>query len=296
MKKLLKYILTKINICILKIMSNLNSENFKQINEESIENVVVFAPHADDESIGCGGILKKHCTEQSNVFIINMTDGRGSSSSLDSIRLGDARKKELQNIANKLGVNEVISLDFPDGNLQCGRSEVLKVKNLILQCRPNVIYTPFFCDTHRDHITTSLILSNVLKELNFNCEIRAYEVQTPMTSLIFNSFYEISHLKEFKRELLLSFKSQTLEFENIFLGWKVNGFFIKSVSHVEVFLIISSNLYIKLIEKYINNIEDIKDISEKFYSSGSTAKILLTYIKGYKIRNKIKQDINKLIK
>ncbi|MDP4179286.1 MAG: PIG-L family deacetylase, partial [Bacillota bacterium] len=203
-KNLIIKILMKINIIILKLIAVFSSKNIIEIKEESIKNIIVFAPHADDESIGCAGIIKKHSLEGSNIIIVNMTDGKSSKSNLDKEKLAELRKKELLNVANKLCVKQVISLDFQDGNLQCGEDEILTVRNLISEYKPDIIYTPFFCDTHKDHVTTNLILINALKETGYECQIRAFEVQTPMTSMIFNSFYEISFFTETKKQLLLS--------------------------------------------------------------------------------------------
>ncbi|MEM2914808.1 MAG: PIG-L family deacetylase, partial [Candidatus Bathyarchaeia archaeon] len=38
--------------------------------------VLIFAPHPDDETFGCGGTIAKRVSEGYEVFIIVMTDGR----------------------------------------------------------------------------------------------------------------------------------------------------------------------------------------------------------------------------
>lgn len=42
------------------------------------KSVVVFAPHPDDETLGCGGTIAKKVREGFNVYIVFITDGRNS--------------------------------------------------------------------------------------------------------------------------------------------------------------------------------------------------------------------------
>ena len=38
--------------------------------------IIVFAPHPDDETFGCGGVMAKRNSERYNVNIVVLTDGR----------------------------------------------------------------------------------------------------------------------------------------------------------------------------------------------------------------------------
>ena len=40
--------------------------------------ILVISPHPDDESIGCGGTLRKHITEGDSVWVIFLTSGESS--------------------------------------------------------------------------------------------------------------------------------------------------------------------------------------------------------------------------
>ena len=42
------------------------------------EKIIVFAPHPDDETLGCGGTIAKRIVEGYEVIIVIMTDGRHS--------------------------------------------------------------------------------------------------------------------------------------------------------------------------------------------------------------------------
>jgi len=63
--------------------------------------IVVFAPHPDDETLGCGGTIAKRVREGYDILIIFMTCGRnalselfGISSNPSPLELKEIRKEE----------------------------------------------------------------------------------------------------------------------------------------------------------------------------------------------------------
>ena len=45
-------------------------------------NVIIFSPHPDDETLGCGGTIAKKVKEGYQVKIVFMTDGRNAFSKI----------------------------------------------------------------------------------------------------------------------------------------------------------------------------------------------------------------------
>ena len=41
------------------------------------KNIIIFAPHQDDEVIGCGGIIQKLISNQDNVYLAIATQSSG---------------------------------------------------------------------------------------------------------------------------------------------------------------------------------------------------------------------------
>ena len=90
------------------------------------KNVVIFAPHPDDETLGCGGVIAKKVKEGYNIVIIFMTDGRnalkelGVYSNPSPFELKEIRKKEAETATEILGVNKknLVFLDIEDGALE----------------------------------------------------------------------------------------------------------------------------------------------------------------------------------
>ena len=81
--------------------------------------LAVFA-HPDDESLVCGGTLARLADAGAHVVVMCATHGeRGSNDgTYKNGALGRERARELAHAASALGVQELILLDYPDGDLR----------------------------------------------------------------------------------------------------------------------------------------------------------------------------------
>ena len=88
--------------------------------EELRRPAVVLAPHPDDETLGCGGLIALKRDLDVPVTVVFMTDGGGSHAHLiGSERLVALRRDEAREACDRLGVepSEVHFLDIEDGKL-----------------------------------------------------------------------------------------------------------------------------------------------------------------------------------
>lgn len=141
---------------------------------------IIFSPHQDDETLGCGGLILKKKQAGANVKIIFMTDGCRSHSSLiaeDSLK--QIRRQEALKAAEILGVgpDDVVFLDAKDGTLMW-HLEVMtqKVIDVIIKLNPQEVFIPYFKDGPRDHEATNKIVLNALSKLGFDMIIYEYPV------------------------------------------------------------------------------------------------------------------------
>ena len=84
--------------------------------------LAVFA-HPDDESIACGGTLARLSDAGVRVVLFCATHGErgGHTGPVRNDALGRARVQEIHDAASVLGVDEVLLMDHPDGELRWGR-------------------------------------------------------------------------------------------------------------------------------------------------------------------------------
>ncbi len=82
--------------------------------------VLVLAPHPDDETLGCGGLIAQACAEGREVQVLIVTDGAGShpgSRAWPAARLKAQREQEARTAVAELGLpaDNVHFAGLPDG-------------------------------------------------------------------------------------------------------------------------------------------------------------------------------------
>jgi len=116
-----------------------------------MKNVLVIAPHADDESLGCGGVICSHIDRGDTVHWLLVTEmSRDFGYSEDRVI---KRKQELEEVVSRFGFASVRSLGLEPARLDVyPMSEIVsKMSSLISSLKPEVVYTPFRNDAHSDH-------------------------------------------------------------------------------------------------------------------------------------------------
>lgn len=127
---------------------------------------LVFAPHPDDEVLGCGGTIVLKVRSGAAVQVAIMTDGRTSHASLIApAELVRIREEEACEAAARLGLSPQAYrfLGFEDHALtQHATAAQAQVRALIEQFRPEEIYVPHDRDLLSDHVATNSIVKAAL--------------------------------------------------------------------------------------------------------------------------------------
>lgn len=112
--------------------------------------VLVVASHPDDEVLGCGGTIGRHIAHGDSVFVCIVAEGGTVSYSEN---LSKVLKESAGRSSNILGVEEVISLDFPEQKLECIPiiDITQSLERVMAKIRPQVLYTHHRGDLNRDH-------------------------------------------------------------------------------------------------------------------------------------------------
>ncbi len=130
--------------------------------------VVVFAPHPDDEILGCGGTIAKKISEGYEVIIVFLTDGRYAFSEMLNIdtdptpsELKEIRKEEAKRGTKLLGIypENLIFLDIEDGKL--GENEEVagkRIAEILSKSLPKEVYFPQEREFNHDHVVTNRLV------------------------------------------------------------------------------------------------------------------------------------------
>jgi LmbE family N-acetylglucosaminyl deacetylase len=116
--------------------------------------IMVFAPHPDDEVIGCGGSIAAHVRAGDEVAIAYLTSGEAGGLNITPDELRDIREGEALQGAEILGVKDLIFLRSPDGYLDFSPERIRKLVSLVREMKPDVVYVPHAQEGPRDHRVT----------------------------------------------------------------------------------------------------------------------------------------------
>lgn len=167
--------------------------------------VLVFAPHQDDEVLGCGGTIKRLIDAGADVMVVYLTDG-GMGSQDHEEDLVNRRKKEAINGLKELGCEKYRFLGFPDGMLEMNKTTLGAVAAIVHERQPFGIFLPNLLDGAMDHIMTSVIVTNVLRDYSEEVWCFSYEIWNLMNFT--NITVDITNVIELKMKAMGHHRSQ----------------------------------------------------------------------------------------
>jgi LmbE family N-acetylglucosaminyl deacetylase len=190
------------------------------------ESILVFAPHADDETVGCGGFIALAVEAGVNVNVVLVTDGAASHpNSLEwpKERLVDLRKQEFLEALQILGVTQVpIYLNLPDaatGTLPpSAQLNAQRACGALMQdIRPDAVFTPWRREPHCDHQFTYETVQKSVQDGELQTTIVEYEVWTqligttadqPQPHEVMGVSLDITPVQQIKLRALSCYRSQ----------------------------------------------------------------------------------------
>lgn len=179
-------------------------------------NVLVLAPHPDDEVIGCGGILCNHSARGDRVVAVFLTSGELGLKRLPREKAWQIREAEAAQAARilKLAALEFLRLRdwFVGEELKKGALLLLPI---LKREQPRLIYLPHAKEWHPDHQAAWPLLKSALAKagLKRNPALRSYEVWTPLASV--DHVQDISAVMPRKLRALRAHRSQLGEFDYV---------------------------------------------------------------------------------
>lgn len=192
-------------------------------------NVLVFAPHPDDEVLGCGGTIARYVAEGADVYVCVVTSALPPVyDNTEAVRNGWPHMiyPEIIKAHEILGIKETFFLQFPTVQLETVPRYELneKIGDLVQKLVPDVVFIPHFGDMQKDHrITSEAVMVAVRpKYKNTVRFVYAYEtlsetewnVSHVANMFIPNTYVDISPFLEKKINAMACFKSQLEKFPN----------------------------------------------------------------------------------
>ena len=121
---------------------------------------IVVAPHPDDESLACGGLIADACRQGLSGKVVIVSDGAGShpnSKAYPPDRLRSLREDEARQAGAELGLRpeEMLFLRLPDRFVPCRGEEAERAIGVIADCVREIgagsLFVSWRHDPHCDH-------------------------------------------------------------------------------------------------------------------------------------------------
>lgn len=166
--------------------------------------VMVFAPHADDETLGCGGTLRLLKQKENKIKLVTITDGaKGDPLGHGQEDVVRERRNELKTAMKVLGIDDIEFLSEPDGEYVHTEGMRTAILKLLDDYQPDWLFVPSILDYHRDHVGISLSLLDCWKQQGCKERFFLYEVWQPVPA---TWLVDISDVFKEKKRALNCFK------------------------------------------------------------------------------------------
>jgi LmbE family N-acetylglucosaminyl deacetylase len=170
-------------------------------------NVLVIAPHPDDESIGCGGAILRHTDAGDRVHVVFLTSGEWGLKDLSPDEAWRIREAEARAAAGVLGT----SLSFwreQDWALEEHVDALAgRLAELIEAEQPELVYAPHPAEWHPDHRAASAAVAAAATRCGISSwSVRGYEIWTPLAS--FDFVEDVTDVMPRKLEAIGHYESQ----------------------------------------------------------------------------------------
>lgn len=186
-------------------------------------NILVIAPHPDDEVLGVGGTIAKRIDQGHDVYVCIVTKGCAPLFEESFVEQGRSEAREAHGY---LGIKETFFLDFPAVMLESvPRYELnAKIADVIAKVQPDEVYIPHRGDMQIDHqmVVDAAMVGLRPKYAHVVKRIYAYEtlsetgwnIPNVQNEFIPNVYEDITETLEKKKTAMSIFQSQLAEFPN----------------------------------------------------------------------------------
>ena len=218
-----------------------------------MEKILVFFSLNDDEILGVVGTIAKYIRENNEVYVCELTSDNSNVELMEQIKQED---KEAHNL---LGIKETFYLELPVVAIKDTPTiEVnAKVKKIVEQVKPEIVFIPHKGDMHIDHVETAKAVMVAARPME-NPQLKAiyayetlseteWNIPTVDNAFLPNCYSDITNYIELKKQAMACFKTQLKKFphprslEAIEVLSKLRGSTI-GVKYAESFMLIRKKI------------------------------------------------------
>jgi LmbE family N-acetylglucosaminyl deacetylase len=171
--------------------------------------IVCVGGHPDDPESGCGGTLAKLAASGHEVTIIYLTRGEAGIPGKSQKESADIRTREAEAACAIIKAKAVFAGQI-DGDTIVNNDWIGKIQKLIEIENPDMVFTHWPVDSHKDHQAASLLTIQTWMRAAKKFELYFFEVCAGDQTMIFRptDYVDITSSQEQKRKAIYCHASQ----------------------------------------------------------------------------------------
>jgi LmbE family N-acetylglucosaminyl deacetylase len=171
--------------------------------------IVCVGGHPDDPESGCGGTLAKLISLGHDVTIIYLTTGEAGIPGTSHDDAARTRKQEAINACKVLNAKPVFAGQI-DGASIVDNAALQHIQNLIKDEKPDIVFTHWPIDSHKDHQCASLLTMQTWVRSEPKFTLYFFEVCAGEQTMGFHptDFVDITDTRELKKKSVYCHTSQ----------------------------------------------------------------------------------------
>lgn len=170
---------------------------------------LVIGAHPDDPESMCAGTMLLLKQQGCEVVCVYFTSGEGGIPGKSAEETALIRRQEALNSCEVMGIRPVFMTQV-DGNSEINKARYDEMKELIAAEKPDVVFTHWPIDAHRDHRVCSMLVYDAWRQLGHTFDLYYGEVMTGMQTQMFSPtiYVNIDSTVELKRKAYTCHVSQ----------------------------------------------------------------------------------------
>jgi LmbE family N-acetylglucosaminyl deacetylase len=213
------------------------------------QQVLVVAPHPDDEAIGCAGTVLLHARSGDRICVAIATDGGRSMAMADRREMRLQRRREAGLASRLRRVDRLEWIGLPEGEWSTPDLQ-RPLAALMEEIEPDIIYAPSRIDFHPEHFRVAHALALALGASRSpaigDIRVRIYQVQVPLNPLITNLVADVSTVKTASEAALRAYVSQAGSIQSAYRQRRYGASWYGIAGQAEQFCELPAQRYVAL--------------------------------------------------
>lgn len=173
---------------------------------------LVIGAHPDDPETGCGGTIAVLKAAGWDVVDVYLTAGEAGIAGKSHAEAAAIRRQESARACATLGTRAVFLTQI-DGSTEINHERYDEMRQAIAAQKPDVVFTHWPIDSHRDHRICSMLVYDAWRHLDHSFELFYFEVMTGDQTQLFQptDWVNIDAMVDLKRKACYCHESQGMK-------------------------------------------------------------------------------------